>query len=166
VGIESDDDLLCIWVDRQPGLQNDRDFCDFLRAALCLQMPEGVELLDISLAESGKAVKPTAATYQFDIKAELATENLRNRINNLLESPCVFIQRESFKSKNKNAKPKDLNVREYLKSIELAGPTLKVNCKITPGGSIRINEIMNLLQLDYKMLASPVRRTSVDWQSN
>jgi len=51
-----------------------------------------------------------------------------------------------------------------LKSIVLKDRCIVVECKISSAGSIRVEEILNLLELDVENLAAPIRRTSVRWQ--
>jgi hypothetical protein len=41
-----------------------------------------------------------------------------------------------------------------------------VECRISPAGSIRVDEIVGLLELDEGKLAGPIRRTDVQWLSN
>ncbi len=53
-----------------------------------------------------------------------------------------------------------------MESIELDQDGIIVRCKITPAGSIRVEEILRLLKLDVEKLALPVRRTSVQWICN
>jgi hypothetical protein len=41
-----------------------------------------------------------------------------------------------------------------------------VECSVSSAGSIRVDEILKLLELDTEKLAGPIRRTAVGWQSN
>ena len=66
----------------------------------------------------------------------------------------------------KNSKNKNVDVRPFLKSIELDDRNIVVECEITSSGSMRVDEILKLLELNVKMLAAPVRRTSVKWQKS
>ena len=63
-----------------------------------------------------------------------------------------------------NSKFKNIDVRPFLKSIELDDAVITVECKISLTGSIRLDEILELLELDYGMLSAPIRRTRVQWQ--
>jgi hypothetical protein len=58
------------------------------------------------------------------------------------------------------------SVRAFLKSIKIDGRDIIVECNISQAGSIRIEEILKLLELDEGKLVSPIRRTNVQWQSN
>ena len=63
-----------------------------------------------------------------------------------------------------SSKFKNVDVRPYLKSIELNDAGISVECKISLAGSVRLDEILKLLELDYGMLSAPIRRTGVQWQ--
>ena len=52
----------------------------------------------------------------------------------------------------------------FLKSIKLDNRNIAVECKISSAGSIRVDEILKLLELDVEKLEAPVRRTNVQWQ--
>ena len=51
-----------------------------------------------------------------------------------------------------------------MKSIKFDNADVVAECKISPAGSIRVDEILKLLELDYRMLEAPIRRTNVKWQ--
>jgi len=59
---------------------------------------------------------------------------------------------------------KNVDVRPFLKSIKLDSKGVTVECKISPVGSIRVDEILKLLGLDVKQLAQPIRRSSVQYR--
>ena len=64
----------------------------------------------------------------------------------------------------KQSKIKNLDVRVFLKSIKTDNQSIIVQCNISSAGSIRIEEILRLLELDEDKLALPIRRTNVQWQ--
>jgi hypothetical protein len=51
-----------------------------------------------------------------------------------------------------------------LESIAQQAGEIVVDCKIGPAGTIRVDEILSLLQVGTGDLARPVRRTKVQWQ--
>ena len=101
-------------------------------------------------------------------------ENLKNKINSLLASESLIIYRpidnkgRSDKGWEKThlseASAKKIDARDFLISIMTDQNCIIVKCKISSAGSIRIPEIMQLLDLDTKMLACPIKRTNVQWQ--
>jgi hypothetical protein len=95
---------------------------------------------------------------------------LKATVKHLLASESLGIQRRITKKKSRTghrqSTVKNIDVRGFLESIELDPDGIIVRCKITPTGSIRVEEILNLLELDDEKLALPVRRASVQWKCN
>ncbi|MHC4230378.1 MAG: hypothetical protein ACYSW0_23330, partial [Planctomycetota bacterium] len=92
---------------------------------------------------------------------EYLNEELRARIDRLLASESLNVRRRTGA---RNSKSKNVDVRPFLTSLELNGRGIIVECRISPAGSIRIDEILNLLGLDESKLAAPIRRTNVKWK--
>ncbi|MCH7559344.1 MAG: DUF2344 domain-containing protein [Planctomycetes bacterium] len=160
VGVASDDELLCI---RCSMLNGQSDLCDLVKAALSKQLPEGCELLSVNVAQPGTSFQPCSATYVLAVRKEYLNEQLKTTIERLLASESISVQRQIDKRKSRI---KNIDVRGFLESIELDRDSIIVKCKISSAGSIRVDEILKLLELDVEKLASPIRRTSVQWKSN
>lgn len=183
VGIETDCDLLCLGVeppemslpfDDNPSGQHPAPEDQIARAAafarqitmmLARQLPDGCELLDAEVPPRNSSFEPLAATYRLALlRPEQGLQELcrilTDRIDRLLSSPSLELERY----KKPTGPPRHIDVRPFLQSIELSGNDIMVDCVITPAGSIRIDEILSLLNLDITRLASPVRRTAVSWQ--
>jgi hypothetical protein len=58
-----------------------------------------------------------------------------------------------------------IDVRRYLQSIRLHDETLTVRCLTGAGGSVRVDEIFEVLGLGGEDLAGPVRRTNTVWET-
>lgn len=171
VGVESDDDLLCIRVDKSTGAQEHRstsELCDSVKTGLSQQLPEGLQLLSVTIAEGKTSFQPCSATYVLKVKPEYLDDELKTRIGRLLASETLNVQRPMYAGKStidvRNLKIKDVDVRDFLKSIVLKNECIVIECKISSAGSIRVEEFLNLLELDVEKLAAPIRRTSVQWQ--
>ena len=161
VGVESDDELLYLRIavdEDKPRVTNHESR---IKAELSAQLPEGCELNSINTAQAGSSFQPRLATYVFTVLPEYLNEGLRARIEHLLVSETLNVQRQIDK---KNSKFKNVDVRKFLKSIKSDGRSIIVECNISSAGSIRIEEILSLLELDESKLASPIRRTNVQWQ--
>ena len=129
--------------------------------SISAQVPKGCELLSVNVAEVGASFQPCSATYVLAVRKEYLNEELRATIEHVLASQSISIQRQIGA---RDSRPKNLDVRGFLKSIELDRNSIIVECKISSAGSIRVDEILKLLRLDVEKLASPIRRTSVQWQ--
>lgn len=157
VGIEVDNDLLCLQTQKNTAEQ---DVCEMVKTLLSGQLPEGFELLAVRTAKTKASVQPCQATYLLAIRKENMNERLKSRIKYLLVSKNLNLQR---RIDSESSRFKNIDVRPYLKSIELGDGGIIVECKISTAGAIRVDEILKLLELDYEMLSAPIRRTKVQW---
>ncbi len=163
VGVESDDELLCMRVVCAPNEPCDVDFEMRLKTSLSEQLPEGFELLSVNIAKADTSFVPSSATYVLPVRPQCVTADLKARIKQVLASQSLRLERKKIPE---SLKSKTLDVRGFLKSIELEDSCVIVRCNVSPAGSIRVEEILQLLELDVEKLAAPVRRTSVQWNSN
>ena len=167
VGIETDDDLLCVRVQCEEGrVAHDpraADFASRIKVGLSAQLPAGCELLSVSLAEPNTSFQPCFATYVLPMRQEYVDDRLTVRTERLLASESLSLRRQTD---GRNLKFKDVDVRPFLKSIELDDKGIVVECVISSAGSIRVDEILNLLELDVEKLAGPVRRANIEWKNN
>lgn len=170
VGVESDDELLCFQVNPAPSSSPSNpseprgaDYESRIKSALAGQLPDGCELLSVSIAEVNRSIRPCLAVYVLPVRPEHLNENLKAEVSRLLASEGLNVRRQIGRDKSKL---KTVDVRGFLKSIVADDDGLIVECKITSAGSVRVNEILQLLQLDQQKLAAPIRRTSVQWENN
>ena len=168
VGIESDDELLCLRSAVDPDELRAANHESRIKTELSAQLPGGCELLSVSTARKVRSFQPCSATYVLAVKPEYLNEDLRAKIERLLSSESLNVQRhkKNSKLKTQNSKLKILDIRVFLKSIKMDDRGIIVKCNISSAGSIRIEEILRLLELDENKLALPIRRTSVQWQDD
>lgn len=176
VGVESDDDLLSLRVESpvhqtrsnafggpssdRGGSQSGSFDAEAFKAELSGRLPDGLELLAVDISETKTPPQPKGAAYVLAVRPEYLNDDLKANIERLLESKKLNLQRRIDAKGN----TRDLDVRGFLKSIELCNQNIVVECKISSAGSIRVDEILKLLQLDVDKLTAPVRRTDVQWQ--
>jgi predicted ABC-class ATPase len=130
-----------------------------MKTKLSEQLPEGLELVSAGV---GRGVpQPRLATYLLEVRSEYVNERLKARTGALLACESLEVQRQTD---HKRAKLKNVDVRGFLKSIELDDNNIEVKCKVSSAGTIRVDEILRLLELDVAKLAGPIRRTSVEWE--
>jgi hypothetical protein len=136
--------------------------------SISAQVPEGCELLSVNVVEVGAKYQPCSATYVLAVRKEYLNEELKAAIERLLASESLNVQRrigtQDTRLKTQDPRLKNVDVRGFLKSIELDRNSIIVECKISSAGSIRVDEILKLLQLDVEKLVLPIRRTGVQWQ--
>ena len=165
VGVESDDELLTLRAHKSTGAHRyeGRYTSDEARIidVLSEQLPEGFELISVNFAETRASYQPRSVTYVFSVRPEFLDEQLKNRIDCLIASESLFIRRAVDERKSNF---KDMDVRNFISSMEVEGADIVVECGVSSAGSIRVQEVMELLELDEAMLASPVKRTNVKWR--
>jgi radical SAM-linked protein len=157
VGIEVEDDRLCLRVNRDPAIT---DYRSHVADKLLPHLPEGCELLSVSVADAKVPFQPCGATYVLTTRKECLNAKLRTKMAELLARKSVVLQRRI----NGSSITRDVDVRPFVKAAELTDRSITIECMVTPAGSIRVDEILNLLGLDATELAAPVRRTKIEWQ--
>jgi radical SAM-linked protein len=158
VGVESYDDLLCAIV---IGERDDEE----LRSGISSELPEGCNILSIELLEGRCVFRPEWAVYEFALRegvSECMEDNLQTVRRALGGAGELFVER--FGGAGKGVRRKDVSV--YIESVECEQNVLTVKCSITPKGSVRVDEILQLLGIEFRDLCVPVKRRSVHWVMN
>lgn len=156
VGIESADDILVMQIE----LPDQKAFdTDLLKSILTKELPQGCELLNITITKPKTSIQPTAATYELPIRNQYVTDELKSCIHKTLESETLHVKRRT----KKTDKTRDINIRKFIKAIDLRKNDVIVECSITPTGTVRPDEILKLLHLDYDKLSAPISRKNVKW---
>jgi len=150
--------LLCLRIDGSTG-----DSYTLIKAELAEQLPEGLELLSIEVAKAKSTPQPCLVTYVFSAGLECLNDKLKDTIRRVLASDSLLVTRNPPDTKHKL---KNVDVRPFLQSIKLEQRGIVVQSKVSSGGSIRVEEILKLLELDTAKLTAPIRRTAVQWQCN
>jgi radical SAM-linked protein len=177
VGVESDDEMLCLRAAREPLPSNgaaaerrNRSDESRIKDALACQVPEGCELVSVVAAEPGVSFAPCSVTYVLPVRSEYLTEELQATMERLSAAEHLVVQRTIHKGASKSSrraiKSRNVDVKGFLKSLKLADKSIVAACEISPAGSVRVEEILKLLGLNEGMLAGPIRRASVQWQKN
>jgi len=183
VGVESDDELLVMavsqagnrWgkphrVEGETPSNREQDAhdtsCDESRAAsreyfnnLSAQIPDGCKLQSVDIVREKPHFQPYSFSYIFTVRQQFMDENLQNRINSVLSSESLLIER----SIDTKSLTKKIDIRGFLISIMTGQNCIIVRCKFSEAGSVRIQELMDLLELDMKKFACPIKRTNVQW---
>ena len=156
VGIESADDILALQIE----LPEQKAFdTDHLKSMLTNQLPQGCELLDVTTSEPKTSIQPTAATYELPIRNQHVTDELKSSIDKALQSETLYVKRRT----KKTHRTREIDIRKFIKTIDLRKNDITVECNITPTGTVRPDEILNLLKLDYQKISAPISRKNVKW---
>lgn len=172
VGVESDDEMLILRVQtpspesaggrltadaESPGVLD----TERLKTTLSRQLPENCHLLSVTPNAAKGYPQITAVTYIITLKPEYLDEEMAARIKQLSVSETLRLQRTDDKGNSR-----EIDVRQFLKTIGFADNNIVIECKVSPSGTVRVDELLQLLHLEHRMLALPVKRTKVQWQWN
>ena len=154
VGVESDDEMLCLWLGEDEGGFD----VELLKNRLAAELPEGIEIVSAQVSGAKRIPEPSLARYVITAKHNI--EDMKGRIEGLMTSGEIVLDRRT----GKGSKVKKIDVRPFLESINVGQKDIIVDCRVIPAGTIRVDEILDLLQINIDDLAGPVRRTMVRWQ--
>lgn len=153
VGVESDDEMLC--------LRFDENTTEFNAEALSSELPSGIEITSVNLVPANTIPKPCSARYFIKTKGKDAVDSREKLIEGLLAREEIVVERRT----GKGTDTRQVDVRPFIESID-GGPTgIFVDCGISSAGTIRVDEILGLLKLEIKDLQGPVRRLSVKYNN-
>jgi hypothetical protein len=152
VGVESDDDMLCLW------LKEGQTTID--AEALKSVLPAGIEIISVKTSQAKNIPEPISATYVMKVQGKKIDDGVKKHITDLLAGDKIVVNRRA----GEDSRTKAVDVRPFLEAIKAEPEGFTVDCKISPAGTIRIDEILSLLQLTTADLIGPVRRTSVQWK--
>jgi len=161
VGVESDDELLVVRLSDEP--DDVEGYGARVRQTLQEVLPAGIDVVGVELVGSG-SFHARSADYLFCLRADRAADlsgRLRQRAEVILASESWIVERKLPGDR----KVRRIDVRPLLESIQPVEHGVMVRCNVTAAGSIRIEEILRLLELETEDLAVPVRRTAVEWVS-
>ncbi|MBN2133042.1 MAG: DUF2344 domain-containing protein [Sedimentisphaerales bacterium] len=168
VGVASDDELLVLRLRDERGLPNGPEgpvSCAAwevqMKETLGRVVPEGIEVVSVRLMASKVSFRCGSAVYALPLHGsgpERADER-NKKVERVLTSECLTVERKSPKSRGARL----IDVRPFLKSIELKDDCLTVECEVTASGSVRVDEMMRILGVEADDLAGPIRRTRVQW---
>jgi len=165
VGVEAREELLVARLCEAGGAVESRAEREAaVKRALAEQLPEGMEVLAVDLVAAGTSFHPQAAEYVLPLRVEEGAGlagRLQDKIAEVMGSERCVMERAS--GEGRAARPVD--VRPFLLSVRLEGGALIVQHRTGVGGSIRVEEILQLFGLGPQDLAGPVRRTNVRWET-
>ena len=161
VGVESDDELMCVCIkDGVTGSEQSDKVSEDLRVRLERQLPEGCEVISVELVGRDKNYYPVSARYVFRLREDTLQEQVRAAAAEVLKSEKLPVERRI----NEAGNMRTVDVRGFIRSVDISGLDVAVTAAILPVGTIRVDEIMQLLAMDESMLAVPVRRECVEWR--
>jgi hypothetical protein len=123
-------------------------------------LPQGCSLVSAEALSTKQRFEAAWVTYVLTVGPQHSVAKLKTRIERVLASDSLELQR-TLDAKGTLRK---IDVRGYLESIELKDRDVVVRCRVSSAGSIRVEEILSVLELEVDQLAGAVRRTCVTWR--
>jgi len=164
VGVAADEELLVLRVFDAEGfpLGEEKEAArlawqDRVRTDLTAVLVPGLEIREVRLMKSTVSFHPVSALYGFVLAR---VEGLREKIADLLAKEHLVMDRVAPGRRGERC----VDVRPFLKSIRLDRTQVIVECGISDAGSIRVDEIMTLLEIAPADLTAPIQRTEVAWK--
>lgn len=155
VGIITKDDLLTIQV---PASEKTAE--DYL-SMLAGQMPMGCSLADVQLFDGRVSFAPVKAEYSFKINAD-SVEKVRSAVENFTglksSSQPIFIERKSDEGKTRK-----IDAAFLIDDMKMQDEVVIVTSLITNEAALRVEELLNLLNINHCDLTAPVERANVQW---
>ncbi len=169
VGVASDDELLVVRLFDPNGIPVEGSpadarqlWQDRMKDALSDALPDGFVVHSVVTMKSNASVHPESARYVFDIDGANGRTDfgaLRDRITEIMACESLVIERVAPSRRE----GRRVDIRPFLKAIELRETRAIVECSISDAGSVRVDELMPLLELTPEDLRGPVRRRDVTW---
>lgn len=160
VGVRSDCEMLCALVEAG------EDTAESIRSRLEGQLPQDCSIRDIRLTDNRTSFQPVAATYRISVSNLASDLSIQQAMTRLREDLAERRPVEVERSSGTGGPSRILDVGPYLTKIEQGTDWVSCRCRITPEGSVRIEELLTLLRIDPARVVEPVRRESVEWKQD
>lgn len=174
VGVESDEELACVWIPscETKSLQMGREGANGqweelagrlaaeVKRRLGAELPCGCELVSVEIRKGRTKLYPVSVTYVFTLGGRISNEELKARARRLASSETLQVERQI----DEKGRGRRVDVAPFIEAVNFDLRTMAVKCKVSAAGTIRVAEIMKLLEIDESLLSRPVKRTGIRWQ--
>ena len=164
VGVAADDELLVLRLFDAQGFPLGADqtparqaWQDEMRDRLAAALVSGLEVHEVRLVKSSVSLHPVAAEYVLTV---MPSDRWEDKIAGVLDAPELMIERVA----PNRPEARRIDVRPFIRAMRYDATRVEVECGISDAGSIRVDEIMTLLEVTVADLAAPIRRTRVTWK--
>ena len=139
VGVCSDQELLCVRLGTEAG-----DFsCEEFSSVFSSLLPEGCTVNRLEVVEGNVSFSPGSVRYVLSLKDAEDVEAITSSVESLQEKLSSGEPVSVERSKVKRHQTRLRDVSGYIKSVELKCGEVKVNCSVSPGGSVPIVQVPN-----------------------
>ncbi len=160
VGTQSVGDRVCAMVEVPENVSRQ----DWL-SKIQKQLPASCSILEVQSISGKCSFHPQSVRYIFRLKFPFDAsfqEHLNGCRKQVEEKTPVEIQR--YWAKKRRYKQFDLS--PYLEALDFTNDRIEVVCGVSQSGTVRVDELMQWLNIAPEQFAEPVRRTEIKWCQN
>lgn len=158
VGLAAEDEMLCARVE---GL--DSPAPPPLRQTLERELPEGCTLTGMEVAAGRVTFEAVAADYVISLGPAISRDRTRQAVERLREHVARSEPIPVLRSTPGKGRPRERDVAPFLASVTYTPDHIEMTYRIRPEGTVRLDEIFDLLELTPADLSGPAVRTRVQW---
>ncbi len=122
------------------------------------QMPHGGCIHRYHLSDSKEKLYAVGATYFVPVEHNNLNSRLSQTIDHIMNQSALFIERK----KPNRSKIQKININDFLVSIEMAENGVYWRVGHYQKGTIRVDEVLEVLGLGKNMLCGPISRNGVE----
>ena len=161
VGVQSEGDVLFTWVESGPGDLGSGRPVDprAFGEALGRQLPDGCRITAVRLSDRKSPPRPVGASLVIPFGRSSRPAGRQAAIADLMEGEDIIVNRRSDRAD----RSKQTNIRPFLESFEFGSDSVTVWYAITEAGTVRLEEVLELLAVAPETLAGPVVRKDIRW---
>ncbi len=158
VGIRTEGDRLCAGYTF--GSEAD------IEKKLASQLPHGCDVTDVTSRDGNVKLSPVSAEYRMIVSEGYDKEKLNERVAQIIEIIDAGRELEIERSFGPKKKPKKKNVTPFLRSAELDERQLLITVNVSPAGTVRYSELLEIFSLNPRDLDEPAVRRNIKWIEN
>ncbi|MHC5061258.1 MAG: TIGR03936 family radical SAM-associated protein [Planctomycetota bacterium] len=161
VGTESDAECVCALVGGDFCLD-----CRQVKGLLCRYVPQGCEITSVELMDGKVSYQPVSVVYEFSLAPSAGVKDIDSAVEGLQRALAAGVELFVLRCRHKASSPQNKDVSKYIDSIGREQNKFTVKCNITGSGTVKIDEILQLLQIDSSRAWGSVKRKHVQWRNN
>ena len=139
--------------------------CEELSERIQRHLPSECCLQDLHCVSGKYTFMPRSVRYRFLLTSAVDTtqqSHLQACYDRICEGQAIHIQRYWAKKK----RYKQFDISPYVQSLVIHSECIEVVCSVSPAGTVRVDELMQWLNIDMTDLRQPAERTDICWDQN
>jgi radical SAM-linked protein len=168
VGVESDDEIITILAGASDESENHRQDAratfeidsEEIKLKLETEMPRGIAIKSVEVRQGRATIHAEKAEFRIRVLPESAARAAKRGeevMEDVLQGRAIPVERRA-----EGQVKRTINAADYIEAIGVHENTINVTYKITQGGSIRIDEVLEVLGA--LTPEGAVERTAVEWK--